>query len=142
MGDDLRKGLEALTTFKKRIDKLLTDFETSRAGPTTLAAQQIPRPSFSAAGTAFPEADGLFTQYHRLHERLTSLSRSLSHQIEAMGIAVHGADVGFAHLDEETRQRFWAIQDKTDYDAGVARREKDGHPMPERTDDKTSGSGW
>ncbi|GGY62819.1 hypothetical protein GCM10010326_66900 [Streptomyces xanthochromogenes] len=142
MATDLSKGLEALTTFKKRVDKLLTEFDGSHGSATNLAAHRISRASFSAAGAAFPEADGLFTQYHRVHERLTSLSRSLSHQIEAMGIAVHGADVGFDNLDEETRQRFWEIQSKTDYDAGLARREKDGKPLPERTDDKTSGTGW
>ncbi|WP_438291350.1 hypothetical protein [Streptomyces sp. HUAS TT7] len=142
MGDDLRKGLEALTTFKKRVDTLLTDLEGSHASPTKLAAQQISRTSFSAGSVAFPEADGLFTQYHRVHERLTSLSKSLAHQIEAMGIAVHGADIGFDNLDEETRLRFKQIQDATDYDAEQAQREKDGKQKPQRTDDKSSGTGW
>ena len=77
-----------------------------------------------------------------MHERLTSLSKSLAHQIEAMGIAAHGADVGFDNLDEEMRQRFWAIQSATDYDAEQAQREKDGKPKPQRTDDKSAGTGW
>uniref|UniRef100_A0AAU2V0Y3 Uncharacterized protein n=1 Tax=Streptomyces sp. NBC_00003 TaxID=2903608 RepID=A0AAU2V0Y3_9ACTN len=142
MSADLSKGLEALTTFKKKVDAVLTDLEGSHASPTKLAAQQISRTSFSAGTAAFPEADGLFTQYHRVHERLTSLSKSLGHQIEAMGIAVLGADIGFDNLDEEMRQRFWAIQSVTDYDAEQAQREKDGKPKPQRTDDKSSGTGW
>ncbi|MEV8525400.1 hypothetical protein AB0451_14785 [Streptomyces sp. NPDC052000] len=142
MGDDLRKGLEALTTFKRKVDGVLTQFEGSHGSPMKIGDHQIARASFSAGGAAFPEADGLFTQYHRVHERLTSLSKSLGHQIEAMGIAVHGADIGFDNLDEETRQRFWAIQSMTDYDAEQAQREKDGKPKPQRTDDKSSGTGW
>ncbi|MER5558197.1 hypothetical protein ABT071_06225 [Streptomyces sp. NPDC002506] len=142
MTADLSRGLEALKTFKGRVDTVLTTFEDSHGSPTKLASQQIPRASFSAGGAAFPEADGLHTQYHRAHEHLTSLSKSLGLQIEAMGIAVHGADVGFDNLDEETRQRFWAIQSKIDYDADAAQRAKAGHPDTERTDDKTSRTGW
>ncbi|MGW2814534.1 hypothetical protein [Streptomyces sp. NPDC001415] len=142
MSADLSKGLEALTIFKKKVDAVLTGLEGSHASPTKLAAQQISRTSFSAGTAAFPEADGLFTQYHRVHERLTSLSRSLGHQIEAMGIAVLGADIGFDNLDEEMRQRFWAIQAVIDYDAEQAQREKNGKPEPQRTDDKSSGTGW
>ncbi|MEU9099355.1 hypothetical protein [Streptomyces sp. NPDC048361] len=142
MTADLSRGLEALKTFKGRVDTVLTTFEESHGSSTKLASHQIPRASFSAGGAAFPEADGLYTQYHRVHEHLTSLSQSLGLQIEAMGIAVHGADVGFDNLDEETRQRFWAIQTKIDYDADAAQRAKSGHPDAKRTDDKTSGTGW
>src|SRR5689334_16626170 len=110
MSGDLEKGMEALTTFKKRVDAMLTEFEGSHGSSTKIADQQIARTSFSAGTAAFPEADGLFTQYHRVHEHLTSLSKSLGHQIEAMGIAAYGADIGFDNLDEEMRQRFWAIK--------------------------------
>ncbi|MFE4871202.1 MULTISPECIES: hypothetical protein [unclassified Streptomyces] len=142
MSGDLEKGMEALTTFKRRVDAMLTEFEGSHGSSTKIADQQIARTSFSSGNAAFPEADGLFTQYHRVHEHLTSLSKSLGHQIEAMGIAAHGADIGFDNLDEEMRQRFWAIKSATDYDAEQAQREKDGKPKPQRTDDKTSGTGW
>ncbi|MFE9569153.1 hypothetical protein ACFYMW_11745 [Streptomyces sp. NPDC006692] len=136
---ELRRGLEALKTFKGRVDTLLADFEGSHAGPTNIAAHRIARASFSGATSPFPEADGLFTQYHRVHERLTALSKSLGHQIEAMGIAVHGADVGFDNLDEEARERFAAIQSRTQYDVDAARRDKAGKPAQS---DNTDGGGW
>ncbi|MFI6688675.1 hypothetical protein [Streptomyces sp. NPDC050485] len=136
---ELRRGLEALKTFRDRIDTLLAEFEGSHASPAKIAAHQISRTSFSAGTSPFPEADGLFTQYHRVHERLTSLSKSLGHQIEAMGIAVHGADVGFDNLDEEARQRFAAIQSTTKYDVGAAQSYKDGKPAQS---DNTDGGGW
>ncbi|MGH1556212.1 hypothetical protein ACRAWF_43905 [Streptomyces sp. L7] len=41
---------------------------------------------------------------------MTSLSKSPHLQIEAIGIAVQGAHRGFDNLEEEQRQRFWAIQ--------------------------------
>ncbi|MFD9906342.1 hypothetical protein [Streptomyces sp. NPDC059063] len=96
--------------FRRRIDTLLTEFEGSDGGSSKVGHQKIARASFSGEGAPFPEADGLYSQYDRVHERLTSLSKMLGDQIEAMGIAVHGADVGFDNLEDELRQRFWAIQ--------------------------------
>jgi hypothetical protein len=129
-GADLRRGVAALKTFKKSIDKVLSDFEGSAGGAAKVGSQQVSRSSFSSASGPFAEADGLFTQYTRVHQRLTSLSKALGQQIEAMGIAVHGADVGFDNLDEEVRRRFWAIQTRIDrqYErdrAGGGRHSKD-----------------
>ncbi|MCT9093297.1 hypothetical protein N4G70_31185 [Streptomyces sp. ASQP_92] len=101
MSDDLKKGPEALKTFKKRVEALHTEFDGSHGGHTHLTTRWISRTSFSAGAAAFPEADGLFTQYHRVHERLTSLSQSLSHQIEATGIAALGAERGTDPLARE-----------------------------------------
>lgn len=109
-GADLKRGLEALKKFRRRIDTLLTEFEGSDGGTSKVRNQKIARASFSGEAAPFPEADGLYSQYDRVHERLTSLSKMLGDQIEAMGIAVHGADVGFDNLEDELRQRFWAIQ--------------------------------
>jgi hypothetical protein len=65
--------------------------------------------SFCGQGD-FAEAAGLHSQYERVHERITSLSKSLALQIEAMQIAVHGADVGFDKLDDDLRRRFHEIR--------------------------------
>ncbi|MFH8796686.1 hypothetical protein [Streptomyces sp. NPDC017941] len=109
-GADLKRGLEALKKFRRRIDTLLTEFEGSDGGTSKVRDQKIARASFSGEAAPFPEADGLYSQYDQVHERLTSLSKMLGDQIEAMGIAVHGADVGFDNLEDDLRQRFWAIQ--------------------------------
>ncbi|MET7360892.1 hypothetical protein ABZS76_20935 [Streptomyces sp. NPDC005562] len=86
------------------------------------------RTSFSGTGSAFPEADGLYKQYDQVHERLTSLSKMLGEQIDAMGIAVHGADVGFDNLEEGLRQRFWEIQARIDRDQPPTGNERSGGP--------------
>ncbi len=108
-GADLRRGVEALKSFKKQVDTVLSTFESSPANATHVANQTISRAALSGAGD-FGEAHDLFSQYNRVHERLTTLSKSLAHQIEAMGIAVHGADVGFDNLEEDLRHRFWQLQ--------------------------------
>ncbi|MFD7549273.1 hypothetical protein [Streptomyces sp. NPDC059816] len=136
-GADLRRGVAALKTFKKSIDKVLSDFEGSAGGATKVGSQQVSRASFSSASSPFGEADGLFTQYARVHQRLTSLSKALGQQIEAMGIAVHGADVGFDNLDEEVRRRFWAIQTKID-----AQYERDRAGDGRRNQDNQTDAGW
>lgn len=123
-GKDLKRGAEALTTFKKRVDAVLKDLADSPAAK--VGDQQISRASFSAANAPFAEADGLFTQYTRVHTELTTLSKTLSDQIEAMQIAVHGADVGFNNLEEDVRRRFWAIQARTQQRADEAQEKAEG----------------
>lgn len=142
-GADLKKGLGALKAFRQRIDRLLTEFEASPGGSNKVGAHKLSRGSFSGEGSAFPAADGLYSQYDQVHERLTSLSKMLGDQIEAMSIAVHGVDVGFDNLDEDLRQRFWAIQTRVNRDEVSAQREKDGMPdSPRSNGDDGSDSGW
>ncbi|MEW2498269.1 hypothetical protein [Streptomyces nodosus] len=108
---DLEASSEALSTFQKRVNALLADFEASAGNPTKVGAQTISASSLnSGSSSAFPEAHGLYAQYNRVHERLTSLSKLLNLQIEAIGIAVQGAHRGFVNLEEEQRRRYWSIQ--------------------------------
>ncbi|MFF1381685.1 hypothetical protein [Streptomyces sp. NPDC058308] len=127
-GADVKRGLEALKTFRQRINTLLTEFEGSAGGSSRIGAQKVSRTSFSGPGSAFPGADGLHSQYEQVHERLTSLSKMLGEQIDAMGIAVHGADVGFDNLEEDLRQRFWAIQTRVGRQEMPGERERGGKP--------------
>ncbi|MGY3204399.1 hypothetical protein [Streptomyces sp. TE5632] len=101
---------EALSTFVKRVDGILSDLEGSPGNPTRVGAQAIKPGSLAGNPSAFPEAQDLYVQYNQVHEKLTSLSKTLHLQIEAIGIAVKGAHVGFDNLEEEQRRRFWAIQ--------------------------------
>ncbi|MEU2560088.1 hypothetical protein ABZ626_12230 [Streptomyces longispororuber] len=127
-GADLKRGLEALKQFRRRIDTLLTEFEGSDGGSSRVGRQKVARASFSGSGAPFPEADGLYAQYDQVHERLTSLSKMLGDQIEAMSIAVHGADVGFDNLEDDLRQRFWAIQTSVSREQEKAVPERGGKP--------------
>ncbi|MDX3846397.1 hypothetical protein ACSCB1_12995 [Streptomyces europaeiscabiei] len=121
---------EALDKFVKRVDAVLRDLETSAGNPTKVGAQTI-RPTSLSAGAdgIFPEAGGLYAQYDRVHQELTFLSKTLHLQIEATAIAVQGAHRGFDNLEEELRQRFYAIQ-------GQIREIQDGK---QRTNDGRSG---
>ena len=57
-----------------------------------------------------------------------------------MGIAVHGADVGFDNLEDDLRHRFWQLQAKIRED----NKPEDDSPVEpqKRTNDKHSGAGW
>jgi TolA-binding protein len=121
--EGLKIGLEALGTFKKRVDTVLSTLEGSPASPQKIAAHALSEASFSGAGS-FAEAKGLHSQYERVHERLTTLSKHLGLQIEAMQIAVMGADGNFSNLEEEQRQRFWGIQTEIRHQQLEAGREK------------------
>ncbi|MGW8064366.1 hypothetical protein ACVV2G_19345 [Streptomyces ziwulingensis] len=101
---------EALSAFVKRVDGVLSGLEASPGNPTRVGAQTIRPGSLAGNPSAFPEAHDLYLRYNQVHEKLTSLSKALHLQIEAIGIAVRGAHVGFDNLEEEQRRRFWAIQ--------------------------------
>ncbi|MFJ4972306.1 hypothetical protein [Streptomyces sp. NPDC088755] len=133
---DLRRGVGALETFKKRVDALLTDLEGSAAGKSKVAAQTVSRASLSGPNARFAEADGLYTQYNRVHESLVSLSRSLGDQIEYLSLGVHAAAVGFDNVDDETRRRFHEIQTRMDRE-----REKAVEPEVDNREGQ-SRNGW
>ncbi|WP_307783655.1 hypothetical protein [Streptomyces spinoverrucosus] len=107
-GADVRRGLMALSKFKERVDDLLKNFEDSAGGPSKVAAHSLSPAAFGMGD--FPEAKSLHLEYERVHERITSLSKSLGLQLEAMYIAVHGVDVTFDNLEEEARHRFHEIR--------------------------------
>ncbi|MDQ0940348.1 hypothetical protein [Streptomyces sp. V1I1] len=109
-GSDLERGVGALQRFQTRVNKLLADLEDGAAGKAKVAAQTVPRSSFSGTGMTFGEAEGFFHQYNRVHAELVKLSKSLGDQIAMLSIAVHGAEVGFDNLEEDQRRRFHSIQ--------------------------------
>ncbi|AXL91288.1 hypothetical protein C4J65_25515 [Streptomyces sp. CB09001] len=125
---------EALSTFVKRVDSALRNLEGSAGDPTHIGAQRIKPSSLNSGSTsAFPEAHALYLQYNRVHEELTSLSKTLHLQIEAIGIAVRGAHVGFDNLEEEQRRRFAQIQTQ------IKQIEDDSGGGKQRTESTVSG---
>ncbi|WP_311737158.1 hypothetical protein [Streptomyces sp. EAS-AB2608] len=108
---NLEASGEALGKFVGQVDEVLSALEGSAGNPAKVGAQTIRATSLTSGGEGeFPEAHGLYQQYTRVHHELTTLSKTLHLQIEAIGIAVTGARRGFENLEEEQRQRFWAIQ--------------------------------
>lgn len=137
---DLRRGVGALEQFQKRVNALLADLESSPAGKSKVAAQAVSRTSLSGQNACFAEADGLYTQYNRVHESLVTLSKSLGDQIEYLSLGVHAAAVGFDNVDDDTRRRFYEIQAHLDEEREKAQAEKTA--KPEQNADKQSDAGW
>ncbi|MFD5212220.1 hypothetical protein ACH4KO_00085 [Streptomyces anulatus] len=138
---DLRRGVGALETFKKRVDALLTDFEGSAASKTKVADQKVSRASLSGPNARFAEADGLYTQYNRVHSSLVSLSKSLGDQIEYLSLGVHAAAVGFDNVEDDIRRRFYEIQTRMEQER--EKHAKAEQAKPEQTNnEKQSDSGW
>ncbi|MFD3517908.1 hypothetical protein [Streptomyces sp. NPDC058657] len=125
-GSDLARGVGALKQFRARVHAILADFEDGDAGRRRVAAHTLDRAHFGARGIPFPEADDLHAQYRRVHTGLLKLSRGLSEQIEYLDIAVHGAEIGFDNLEEDTRRRFWAIRTRMRQERDAAAEEGGG----------------
>ncbi|MFC8827124.1 hypothetical protein ACFT9I_17490 [Streptomyces sp. NPDC057137] len=113
MASDLERGVGALKKFQSQINSLLSEFEGGAAGKGEIAAQSVPRSSFSGPGK-FDEAEGFSKQYDRVHTSLISLSKSLGEQIELLSIGVHAADIGYNNLEDDLRYRFHTIQTRLD----------------------------
>ncbi|WP_327379608.1 MULTISPECIES: hypothetical protein [unclassified Streptomyces] len=134
---DLRKGVGALEDFQRKVNALLADLEGSPAGKSKVAAQTVSRSSFSGQNACFAEADGLYTQYNRVHESLVTLSKSLGDQIEYLSLGVHAAAVGFDNVDDDTRRRFHEIQADLATERDRAQGEKPAEPEQPRSDSRT-----
>ncbi|MFJ4922724.1 hypothetical protein [Streptomyces sp. NPDC088725] len=138
MASDLERGVGALTRFQTRVNALLSDLEGGPASRKRVAAQKISRGSLSGTGAHFAEADGLYSQYNRVHEALVSLSQSLGDQIEALSIGVHAAEVGFDNVEEDMRRRYAEIQTRIDEEHAARRdREHGARPKQGFNDDRT-----
>lgn len=131
MASDLERGVGALKKFQSQINALLSEFEGGAAGKGEIAAQSVPRSSFSGPGK-FDEAEGFSKQYDRVHTSLISLSKSLGDQIELLSIGVHAADVGYNNVEDDLRRRFHTIQTRLDEQREVQekqqRQDKSGKP--------------
>lgn len=137
---DLSKGVDALTTFRNRVNDVLAKLESSAGGKAKVAAERVSRGSFGT-GIPFTEADGFYAEYARVHQALVGLSKSLSAQIELLTIGVHAANVGYNNVDEEKRRRFHEIQASLDLerDEAIARQKAQGEleqPAAPRDQDK------
>ncbi|MFD3524912.1 hypothetical protein [Streptomyces sp. NPDC058653] len=109
MASDLERGVGALRKFQSQINILLSEFEGGAADKGEIAAQGVPRASFSGPGR-FGEAEGFSKQYDRVHTSLISLSKSLADQLELLSIGVHAADVGYNNVEDDLRYRFHTIR--------------------------------
>ncbi|MFC9945179.1 hypothetical protein [Streptomyces pratensis] len=137
---DLRRGVGALEAFQKSVNALLADLESSPAGKSKVAAQSVSRTALSGQNACFAEADGLYTQYNRVHDSLVTLSKSLGDQIEYLNLGVHAAAVGFDNVDDDTRRRFHQIQTRLGREHERAQDEQ--RVKPEQNADKQSDAGW
>ncbi|MFF3917037.1 hypothetical protein ACFYZB_26805 [Streptomyces sp. NPDC001852] len=140
-GSDLRRGLEALKTFKSRVDGLLDTFERSPGDPKKVGTHKLSVASFCGRGE-FAEATDLHSNYQTVHDQITSLSQTLKLQIEAMQIAVHGADIGYDKLEDDLRRRFHEIRTQVNKQIDEQDAESQKSTQQKRTDQNQSKTGY
>ncbi|MDT3398189.1 hypothetical protein RKE29_16325 [Streptomyces sp. B1866] len=104
---DLNAPSESLQEFKKRVDKLLTELDSSDAAHSRISHQTV---AGSAYGNGFAEATSLARAYDTVHGELQRLSKLLGEQLEGMGIAVSLADKTYQDIDHDQARRLQQIQ--------------------------------
>lgn len=134
---DLQTPSESLQKFKIRVDKLLTTLDKSPAAHTRITEQKV---TTAAYGTGFPEALGLSSAYDMVHARLEQLSKTLSDQLEAMGITVDLADRGYENVDQEHSERLNAIQQRTKMNYRKPETDPAAHGAPAADKAKAAGN--
>ncbi|MEU6510628.1 hypothetical protein [Streptomyces sp. NPDC046942] len=127
-GSDLRRGADALSKFADGLNHALTVFEKSAGSRPRLEDQKLAPQSFSGANIAFSEAEDLRGTYDDVHNRLVSMSQTLSLHIEALHLAAKSADVTYDGTEDEVRRRFWEIKSELD-DEYHKTHPKPGHPQ-------------
>ncbi|GAA2348070.1 hypothetical protein OKJ48_20670 [Streptomyces kunmingensis] len=120
---------ETLTTFKRRVDALLSDLENSKAAPKSIANGAMPGGRLGA----FDEADALHSAYTRVHHQLENLSKMLALQIEGLVVTVDASKTGYDNLDDDVRARLNRI--RTEADALAPRGAKSPHGTPHGSPD-------
>jgi hypothetical protein len=106
--EQLSVALEDLRSFKKRVDGLLDDLEGSEADPRKIGNDRLKAVQI---GHGFSEASELTRAYTYVHDQLSTLSKTLADQIEAMSILLHIGRVGLSHVDQETQDRLLDLND-------------------------------
>ncbi|MFJ7151854.1 hypothetical protein ACIQVT_27315 [Streptomyces sp. NPDC100445] len=130
----MRRGIDALSKFKKKVDDALKTFEGAPGSPSRLAEHRLSPSSFSGSNIPFHEATELHGRYEQVHERLTSLSKNLSLQIEALTLAAHAADVTYDGTEDEVRRRFWQIHAHLEAEHRKAEAEAKQHAQQKPAD--------
>ncbi|MEU6240468.1 hypothetical protein GTW40_10595 [Streptomyces sp. SID4985] len=127
-GSHVRRGIDALSKFKTKVDDALRTFEDAPGGPSKVAQHRLERSSFGGANAPFHEAVDLHGQYERVHERLTYLSKSLGLQIEALTLATRASDGTYDGAEAEVERRFWEIKSHLDEEHKKATEPHDKKP--------------
>ncbi|MFC1402378.1 MULTISPECIES: hypothetical protein [Streptacidiphilus] len=116
---DLTTELSTLTTFRDRVDSLLTSLTASPASSTSMGRQQFDMNSlgttvFTGDGKmGFDEVIDLFSTYSTVQEQLQKLSQTLTDQINAMSITVQISQVGYNNVEASQVDTLWTIQQQT-----------------------------
>ena len=110
MAQELRVEAETLTTFKNRVNDLLTRLENSKAAPRTIADGALPTGRLGD----FDEADALHGAYNQVHSRLERLSKVLALQIEGLMVKVDASKSNYHNLDADVRDRLHRIRVEAD----------------------------
>jgi len=119
---DLATELNTLTTFRDRVDSLLTSLTASPASSTSMSRQQFDMNSlgttvFTGDGKmGFDEVIDLFSTYTTVQEQLQKLSQTLTDQINAMSITVQISQVGYNNVEASQVDTLWKIQQQTTAD--------------------------
>ncbi|MBX7551151.1 hypothetical protein K1Y78_24680 [Streptomyces sp. tea 10] len=124
MAQELRVEAETLTTFKNRVNDLLTQLEKSKAAPQRIADGGLPAGRLGN----FDEADALHGAYTQVHSQLERLSKLLALQIEGLMVTVDASKSNYHNLDADVRDRLHRIRVEADKLAvNEARPEVKGH---------------
>jgi hypothetical protein len=128
------------------VDHLLDTFERSPADPKKVEMHTLSPAAFCGKGE-FAEATDLHRNYHTAHERIKGLSQTLKLQIEAMQIAVHGADIGYDKLEDDLRRRFHEIRTQVNeqidqQNAEAQKKTQHTSTQQKRTDQNQSNTGY
>lgn len=105
---NLKVSYESMETFRNRVRTVLDELRNSKAAPTAVADQQVESHALHS-GTSFAEAEALTRHYTAVQQNLTQMADLADRLLDALAIALRGAEHGYQNLDEDERQRFHSV---------------------------------
>ncbi|MEV6104492.1 hypothetical protein AB0M28_07200 [Streptomyces sp. NPDC051940] len=105
---NLRVSYETMETFRNRVQGILSTLRDSKAAPQVVADQRVESHALHS-GPKFAEAEALSAQYTAVQLRLTQMADVADRLLDALGIALRGAEHGYQNLDEDERRRFHSV---------------------------------
>ncbi|MFG3203337.1 hypothetical protein [Streptomyces sp. NPDC048192] len=110
VAQQLRVEAETLTTFRNRVNDLLTRLEKSKAAPPRIADGTMPAGRLGN----FDEAHALHGAYTQVHAQMENLSKMLALQIEGLMVSVDASKTNYHNLDSDVRDRLDRIRVEAD----------------------------
>ncbi|MQY16176.1 hypothetical protein SRB5_63720 [Streptomyces sp. RB5] len=136
---NLKVSYESMGDFRKQVQSALDTLRNSKGAPQVVADQTVEQHALHS-GSSFAEAEGLTAHYTAVQQTLTQMADLVDRLLDALEIAMRGAESGYQNLDEDERRRFHTVNTEVYDRREQARSEDPAQPAARPADNSDKGA--